>query len=86
MAVIAVGNRLVGRITRVFDSSAQVFLITHPNSRINILIQETEVKGIVKGESDSGLIIDWLDQKEEIKTGRSSQRPAFEFFVAKTCN
>src|SRR3989344_1947235 len=83
MAVIAVGNRLVGRITRVFDSSAQVFLITHPNSRINILIQETEVKGIVKGESDSGLIIDWLDQKEEIKTGQTVVTSGLDGFFQK---
>lgn len=66
-AVIMAGNLLVGRISEVSVSLAKVLLITHPNSRINALIQESRVKGIVRGESGLNLTMDWIASKEKIE-------------------
>ena len=65
--VIAAGNLLVGRISQVSNSTAKVLLITYPGSRVNAIIQESRVKGIVRGESYNSLIMDWIAQNEKIE-------------------
>ncbi len=68
-AVITAGNILIGQIIELTDSFARVQLITDSNSRINALIQESRVAGLVKGGQGLNLIIDLLPQKEKIKEG-----------------
>ena len=36
-------------------------------SRVDALIQETRIRGIIKGKANYGLLMDWLALNEEIK-------------------
>lgn len=68
-AVIAAGNVLVGQVVETTASFSKVRSITDPNSRINALIQESSVTGLVKGERESDLIFDLIPQGEIIEKG-----------------
>jgi len=67
MAVIAAGNLLVGRVAEVTESFSKVQSIIDSNSRVNTLIQESGMTGLVKGEQGLSLIIDLLPQGEAIE-------------------
>lgn len=65
MAVVAAGNILVGQIIKADYITAKIRLITDINSRINALIQESEITGLVQGGSN-GLVIDLMPQGKNI--------------------
>lgn len=65
--VITAGNLLVGQIIEVSNSFSMVRLIVDPNSRINALIQETNVTGLVRGIYGMDLILDLLPQGRIVK-------------------
>lgn len=67
--VISSGNILVGQIIEVVESFAKVRLITDPNSKINVLIQESEITGLVKSDHGLDLVIDLLPQEEIVNAG-----------------
>ena len=69
--VVAAGNLLVGQVTEVNESFSKVQSIIDPNSRVNALISESSVTGLVRGEQGNGLIIDLLPQSEVIKQNQS---------------
>ncbi|MFH1461048.1 MAG: rod shape-determining protein MreC [Patescibacteria group bacterium] len=66
-AVIKSGNFLIGQVKEVSDSLSKVQLITDIDSRVNALIQETRVAGLVRGDKDYDLLIDLLPQGEKIE-------------------
>jgi len=68
-AVITAGNILIGQVIETMEHTALVQLITDPNSRVNGLIQESRLKGIVR-EEDGDLVIDLLPQGGEIREGQ----------------
>ena len=68
-AVITAGDILVGQIIELTNSFSKVQLITDSNSRINALIQESRITGLVKGNQGLSLIIDLLPQGQNIKDG-----------------
>lgn len=68
--VIASGNILVGQVTEVNESFSKVQSIIDSNSRVNALIQELSVAGLVRGEQGGDLIIDLLPQSESIEQGQ----------------
>lgn len=70
-AVIAAGNLLVGQVVELNDSSAKVKLITDPSSKINAVIQESGITGLVSGEQTGELIIDLLPQERTISQGQT---------------
>jgi rod shape-determining protein MreC len=70
-AVITAGNLLVGKISQVSNSTAEVMLIINPGSRVNALIQESRVNGIIRGESYNSLIMDWIVQNEKIEQNQT---------------
>jgi len=70
-AVITAGNFLVGRVIELSDCSAKVRLILDPNSRVNVLIQESGVTGLVKSNQGLSLTIDFVPQEENIKKGQT---------------
>jgi rod shape-determining protein MreC len=69
--VITAGNFLVGRVIEVFNSFSKVRLIIDPNSRVNVLIQESGVTGLVKSSQGLNLIVDLVPQEESIKEGQT---------------
>lgn len=70
-AVIAAGNLLVGRVTEVTDSFSRVQSIIDANSRVNALVQESAITGLVRGGQGLTLIIDLLPQRKEIEVGEA---------------
>ena len=66
-AIITSGNILVGQVIEVFDSFSIVQSILDPNSRINVLIQESGITGLIRGNQGLNLILDLLPQGEEIR-------------------
>lgn len=69
--VISAGNILIGQIIETTDSFSKVQLITDLDSRVNALIQESRITGLVKGGRDLNLTIDLLPQGETIKEGQT---------------
>ena len=68
--VIISKNILVGQITEVFESFSKIQSIIDSNSRVNALIQESNINGMIKGEQENRLIIDLLPQGEIIENGQ----------------
>jgi len=70
-AVITAGNFLVGRVIGVADSSAKIQLILDPNSRVNALIQESGVTGLIKSNQGLNLTVDFIPQGENVEEGQT---------------
>jgi len=68
---ITAGNILIGHVVEVTNSFSKIRLITDRNSRVNALIQESGITGLIEGGNDLNLLIDLLPQGEEIKKGQS---------------
>jgi len=64
--VILPGGILIGLI----EKNGRVKLITDPQSKINALIQETRVQGIVRGDHGLGLIMDLPVDEAEPEKGQ----------------
>ncbi len=60
------GNILIGKT----EKNGRVKLITDPQSKINALIQETRVQGIVRGDHGLGLIMDLPVSEAEPEKGQ----------------
>ncbi len=69
--VIVAGNILVGQVIEVFNSFSRAQSILDPNSRINALIQESSITGLIRGNQGLSLNLDLLPQREEIKEGQT---------------
>ncbi len=69
--VISAGNLLVGQIIETTESFSKVRLISDPNSRINALIQESGITGLIESDQKIDLIINLLPQGENIEEGQS---------------
>lgn len=64
---------VVGRVSRVSESSAKVLLITDTSSSISGRVQSSEsrVTGIVKGRPEGGLVMQRIPQEESLQTGET---------------
>lgn len=69
MPVIVGAGVLVGKVEKVFPSSAHVMLLSNPESLVNGIALETDAKGIVKGEYGLGLLFDMVLQADTLQTG-----------------
>jgi len=68
--VIISNNILVGRVVEVFDNFSKVLLITSSNSKIPSLIQESRVKGLIRGTKEKKLILDLVSKDTEVEKGQ----------------
>jgi len=69
MPVITVGSALVGRVIQVNPRTAKVQLLTDVSSAVNALIQSSRATGLVKGQPDGTLIMDFIPLEEKAKPG-----------------
>ncbi len=69
--VIIAENFLIGQVIELGNSFAKVQLITDPNSRVNALIQESGVAGLVKSNQGLNLTVDLIPQGETIREGQT---------------
>lgn len=60
---------LAGRVIGVSPHTSQVLLITDPNSAIPAVIEESQVKGIVKGAGTNVLSLEYVRSTEMVEVG-----------------
>ncbi|MBU0704613.1 MAG: rod shape-determining protein MreC [Chloroflexi bacterium] len=66
MPVVSGGARLVGRIAQVGPRTAKVKLLTDPDSAVAALLQASRVTGLVAGQPDGTLLMEYIPQGESI--------------------
>lgn len=69
MPVIVEGSVLIGRITHVHPSSAEVQLLSHPESTISGSIAGTSVQGVVRGDHGLGVMFDMASSDANLQNG-----------------
>ncbi len=69
MPVISNGPGLVGRVAQVGPRAAQVQLLTDSDSAVAALLQTSRVTGLVAGQPDGTLRMEYLPQEETINVG-----------------
>jgi rod shape-determining protein MreC len=67
--VVSEGRSLVGTITKAFDSYAWVTLITDPKSAVSAIVQESRAEGVVAGNYDASLNMEFVGQGAAVKQG-----------------
>lgn len=67
--VVSEGRSLVGTIAKVFDSYAWVTLITDPKSAVSAMVQESRAEGVVAGNYDASLNMEFVGQGAAVKQG-----------------
>jgi len=60
---------LVGRVTQVFATSAEVLLLTDPTSAVNVLTQAARAPGILRGRVGQLPLMDFIPVGAEIAVG-----------------
>ncbi len=69
MPVVSNGPGLVGRVAEVSPRAAKVQLLNDPESAVAALLQVSRVTGLVVGQPDGSLRMEYLPQDEEISAG-----------------
>ena len=69
MIVVSEGRSLVGTVTRVLDDYAWVTLITDPKSAVSAIVQESRADGVVSGNYDGSLVMEFVSQGAAVKEG-----------------
>ena len=69
MPIITVGSALVGRVVQVNPRTAKVQLLMDVSSAVNALIQNSRATGLVKGQPDGTLVMDFIPLEEKAKPG-----------------
>ncbi|MDP9238427.1 MAG: rod shape-determining protein MreC [Chloroflexota bacterium] len=69
MIVVSEGRSLVGTISKVFDGYAWVVLITDPKSAVSAVVQESRAEGVVAGNYDGALNMEFVGQGAAVKQG-----------------
>lgn len=60
---------LVGRVTDVYSNAARVLLIVDSSSNVNTMLQNTRLRGILRGRAGQSPIMDYLPQDQSILVG-----------------
>jgi len=71
MPIVAFKNILVGKVVEVFDDFSKVLLVTSPNSKIPVLIQESRTEGLIRGINRDILFMDLVPKDVEVKKGQT---------------
>ena len=66
---VLVSEGIVGQIIEVSNNYSRVLLITDRNSAVDSLVQNTRVRGIVKGNNEDNCSFVYALRKEEVKEG-----------------
>lgn len=68
--IITPQKTLIGKIAEVYANSSKIKMITDKNFSFPGKIQESELKGIIKGQGNEGLVFDLIPQDAEIELGQ----------------
>ncbi len=68
MAILS-PDGVVGKVVSVSPRTAQILLITDPNSAIPSVIESSRVKGVIKGRGGNLLSLEYVRSTEDVKVG-----------------
>ncbi|MGB3135606.1 MAG: rod shape-determining protein MreC, partial [Nodosilinea sp.] len=60
---------LVGRVVAVSPSTARVLLISDPTSRVGARVSRTRAMGVVRGQSNNRVVIEFFEKLPDVKAG-----------------
>lgn len=66
MPVVTAGATLIGRVDQVSLRSSKVQLLNDPSSAVNARLQQTGVTGLVAGQPDASLLMQFIPLEAEI--------------------
>jgi rod shape-determining protein MreC len=69
MPIIISNGILVGKIIEIYPTNAKIVLISDKNSAVNVEIEDSGAKGILRGVYGLGLVMDMISQSEMVKEG-----------------
>lgn len=69
MPVVSGGAGLVGRVDQVGPRTSRIQLLTSADSQFAALLQTSRVTGLVSGQPDNTLRMEWISQEEDISEG-----------------
>jgi rod shape-determining protein MreC len=69
MIVVSEGRSLVGTVSKTLDDYAWVTLITDPKSAVSSMVQESRAEGVVAGNYDGELIMEFVGQGVAVSIG-----------------
>ena len=81
LAVVSAHNFLVGKILSAEKNFAKVLLITDAECAINVLIQETRISGLLKGEHGLGVIMDMISLNQLVSNGETIITSGLDKFI-----
>ena len=70
MVILGAGGSLVGTVTKALHNSSWVTLVTSPGSVVNVLVQGADVRGVVSGDAQKGLVLTTVSRVESIESGQ----------------
>lgn len=68
---VLVSEGIVGQIINVSGNASRVLLIIDRNSAVDALIQNSRVRGIVKGDNENNCVFVYTLRKDEVKPGET---------------
>ncbi len=83
MPVVSSGAGLVGRVAQVGPRTAKVQLLTDPDSAVAALLQTSRATGLVVGQPDGVLRMEYIPQEESINVGEIVLTSGLGGFVPK---
>lgn len=69
MIVVTEGRSLVGTVSKVYDDYSWIMLITDPKSAVSAIVQESRAEGVVAGNYDGALNMEFVGQGAAVKQG-----------------
>jgi len=69
MPVVTGGSALVGRVIQVNPRTAKVQLLGDVSSAVNVLIQSSRAAGLVRGQPDGSLLMEFIPLEEKVSPG-----------------
>ena len=69
LPVITAGSALVGRVIQVNPRTAKVQLLMDVSSAVNALVQSSRATGLVKGQPDGSLVIEFIPMEDKVSSG-----------------
>ena len=67
MPVVTAGSALVGRVIEVYPRTAKVQLLMDVSSAVNALVQSSRATGLVRGQPDGSLVMDFIPLEDKVK-------------------
>jgi rod shape-determining protein MreC len=60
---------LVGHVIEVSRYSSKILLLTDPNSKVGVIVQDGRAQGVVQGDNENGFVLKYVERSEDIRSG-----------------